>query len=61
MSFRINDPRHFGIASRHAGGAQVAFVDGHTEFLTDATDPRVVQAMMTINGGEDVSGLLDTR
>lgn len=55
MSFRINDPEHYSIASRHPGGAKVAFADGQTEFLTDATDPCVVDALTTINGGEDVS------
>jgi prepilin-type processing-associated H-X9-DG protein len=56
MSFKINDRDHYSIASRHPyGGAHVGFVDGHTEFLTDDTDPRVVEVLATINGGEEVS------
>jgi prepilin-type processing-associated H-X9-DG protein len=59
MSFRINDPEYVGIASRHAGRAWAAFADGHTGSFADDIDPRVIQAMTTINGGEDVSGLLN--
>jgi len=55
MSFKINDPEYIGIASRHVGGAQVAFADQKTRFLPNDIDPRMVEAMTTINGGEDVS------
>jgi prepilin-type processing-associated H-X9-DG protein len=58
MSFRINDPEHYGIASHHPGGAQAGFADGSARYLADTTDPRTVEAMTTINGGEDVGAAL---
>jgi prepilin-type processing-associated H-X9-DG protein len=64
MSFRINDPDYHSIASRHVGGfggAQALFADGHVEYLWDKTDPRMVEAMTTINGGEDVSAVLNRK
>jgi len=57
MSFKINHPEYIGIASRHPGGAQVGLADGSVRFLPDDTDPRGVEAMTTINGGEDVSAV----
>jgi prepilin-type processing-associated H-X9-DG protein len=59
MTFKINDPEYIGIASRHPGGAQVGLADGSVRFLPDDTDPRMLEAMTTINGGEDVSAVLD--
>jgi hypothetical protein len=35
--------------------AQVVFADTSVRFLPEYSDPRVVQAMTTINGKEDVS------
>jgi len=55
MSFKVNDPEYFGIASRHPGGANVAFADGSVRFLSDEVARRVIEAMSTINGGEDLS------
>jgi prepilin-type processing-associated H-X9-DG protein len=55
MSFKINDPEYFGIASRHPGGAQVGLVDASVRFLPNDTDPRTLEAMTTINGGERIS------
>ena len=52
MSFKINDPERAGIASLHDGGAHVGLADGSVHFLLDDTDPRTVEAMTTINGGE---------
>jgi prepilin-type processing-associated H-X9-DG protein len=52
MSFKINDPEYFGIASRHSGGANVGFADGSVRFIRDSTDPRAIEAATTINGGE---------
>ncbi|MCE9629495.1 MAG: DUF1559 domain-containing protein [Planctomycetia bacterium] len=40
------------IASNHVGGAQVAFADGRVTFLSDMTEPRVLAAICTRNGGE---------
>lgn len=58
MTFKINDPEYFGIASRHPGGAQVGLADGSVRFLPDTVDPRDVEALTTIHGGEDVSAAL---
>jgi len=40
------------IASLHAGGAQVAFVDGSVHFLNTSVDADVVGALCTRNGNE---------
>ena len=55
MSFRINDPDGKGISSDHPGVAYVVFADGHVGCLSDDMDPKLVKALLTINGGEDVS------
>jgi prepilin-type processing-associated H-X9-DG protein len=55
MSFRINDPNGKGISSDHPGVAYVVFADGHVGCLADDLDPKLVKALITINGGEDVS------
>ncbi len=48
------------IASNHVGGAQTAFADGRVAFLTDMTEPRVLAAICTRNGGEaDASSRAD--
>jgi prepilin-type processing-associated H-X9-DG protein len=54
MSFKINDPEHFGIASHHPGGANVGFADGSVRLVPDSTDSRAIEAATTINGGEDL-------
>jgi len=58
MTFRINDPESFGIASRHPGGAQVGLADGSVRFLQESLDPHDVESLTTINGGENVSAVL---
>lgn len=52
MGFKINNSKRQGISSYHAGGANVAFCDGAVQFLPDATNPELVKAMLTIDGGE---------
>jgi prepilin-type N-terminal cleavage/methylation domain-containing protein/prepilin-type processing-associated H-X9-DG protein len=42
-------------SSRHAGGAQFAFTDGHVAFLQASIDILVYRALGTRNGGETVS------
>jgi len=44
----------FGPKSRHSGGANVLFGDGHVAFLTDSTDAALHRALHSINGGEVV-------
>ena len=42
--------------SRHPGGAQFVFCDGHVNFLAETIDWKVYQALSTREGGETVSG-----
>jgi prepilin-type processing-associated H-X9-DG protein/prepilin-type N-terminal cleavage/methylation domain-containing protein len=44
----------FGPKSRHPGGANVLFADGHVAFLTEGTDASLHRALHSINGGEAV-------
>jgi prepilin-type processing-associated H-X9-DG protein len=44
------------ISSYHAGGVNVAFGDSHTFFLSDKIDQKVLRALITPNGKEDLSG-----
>lgn len=55
MSFRINDPNKKGISSDHPGGAFAMFANGSVQFIGDDVDQKIVKALTTINGGEDVS------
>jgi len=56
MNFRINSTKRMCISSGHTpGGANVAFCDGSVQFLDDKTNPELVKAMLTIDGGEHVS------
>ncbi len=53
ITFEINDPQVTGISSQHPGGAHCAMCDGSVHFLSNATDPKQVQAMCTIAGDEN--------
>ena len=47
---------HYAVArSRHAGGVQVAFADGHVEFKSDDVDPGLWKAMATLAGDEIIN------
>jgi prepilin-type N-terminal cleavage/methylation domain-containing protein/prepilin-type processing-associated H-X9-DG protein len=48
------EPNHF--SSRHAGGVNFLFADGHVHFLTAAVSESVYQALSTRAGGEPVGG-----
>ena len=45
----------FGPKSRHSGGANVLFADGHVAFLTEGTDASLHRALHSTNGGEVVN------
>jgi prepilin-type processing-associated H-X9-DG protein len=45
----------FGPKSRHDGGANVLFADGHVAFLTEGTDASLHRALHSINRGEVVN------
>ena len=45
--------QHFGdISSRHQGGANVVFADGHCDFISESVDIAVFQKLCTRKGGE---------
>jgi len=44
------------LASPHAGGAHALFADGSTRFIKHTIRPDVLQGILTINGGEVLSG-----
>jgi prepilin-type processing-associated H-X9-DG protein len=48
--FDPNEPRFARPASNHGTGANVAFCDGHTEFLRDDIDYVIYQQLLTTNG-----------
>ena len=41
-----------GLSSYHFGGVNVAFVDGHVDWVTESIDRKAWSALGTINGGE---------
>lgn len=52
---------HFDdFSSRHIGGSQFVFADGHVRFIGDGIDPRVYAAIATIHGHEVVDDLDDS-
>jgi prepilin-type N-terminal cleavage/methylation domain-containing protein/prepilin-type processing-associated H-X9-DG protein len=42
------------IFSWHPGGAQAVFCDGHTEFIKETVDPRIMRMLVTRAGSEDI-------
>jgi hypothetical protein len=48
----FNGPDGFG--GNHAGGCLMGLGDGSVRFNSENVDPSVIEAMATINGGEDV-------
>ncbi len=59
MSFKINDMNQIGLRSSHSGGAHLLFADGSATYFSDQIDPKVLKALITINGGEDESEVPD--
>jgi prepilin-type processing-associated H-X9-DG protein len=45
-----------GFTSRHPGGANFVFADGHVQFLQASMDHQVYEALSTRAGGEAVGG-----
>ena len=48
----INDPSVDAFRSLHSGGLNSLYGDGHTSFLSDRLDVRVLIAICTRTGGE---------
>ncbi|MHB8865365.1 MAG: DUF1559 family PulG-like putative transporter [Pirellulaceae bacterium] len=44
--------RQFQFSSKHVGGCQFVFADGHTQFISNTTDLHVFRAMLTRAGRE---------
>ena len=42
------------LSSWHSNGAQAALADGSVRFVSESTDPRILRALLTIDGGEEV-------
>ncbi len=42
------------ISSYHSGGAHVTLADGAVRFMNDNIDPKVLEALLTTDGGEEV-------
>lgn len=59
MSFRVNDPNGKGLGSYHSGLAGVVLGYCSVRSVEDGFDPKLLKALMTINGGEDVSKFFD--
>lgn len=44
------------LSSYHRGGANVLMADGSVRFLSEKIDPAVLDALLTADGGDDVTG-----
>jgi len=47
--------REWGPRSDHSGGVHVGFYDGSVRWIQNDFDPKLLQALTTIDGGEDMS------
>lgn len=56
MSFRLNDPDHHGISSKHPGGANFACGDGHVGFMKQTIDPKRLRELVLIADGDGDNG-----
>jgi len=54
-TYPANTPRYARPASAHSGGMNVAYCDGHSEFLREDIDYVVYQQLMTPNGRKSVN------
>jgi prepilin-type processing-associated H-X9-DG protein len=52
MAPTINAKSGQGISSRHIGGAQVLFADGHVRFITDSLSGADLRALLTAHAGD---------
>ena len=46
------EEQQVGLSSYHFGGVNVAFIDGHVDWVTESIDRKAWSALGTINGGE---------
>jgi prepilin-type processing-associated H-X9-DG protein len=57
MPLRVNSKTGQGVSGRHTGGVNVAFADGSVRFLSDGLLPKMLHALLTRDGGEEVGAL----
>ena len=43
------------MSSHHTGGAQAALADGSVRFISADTDPKILKALLTVDGKEPVA------
>lgn len=55
VSRGINPKAGQGISSMHPGGVNILFADGSVDFVPDSFPAKVLQAMLTIAGGEKIT------
>ena len=55
LSFKINGAKCKEVSSYHPPGANAAFCDGSVRLLKNGTNPQLVKAMATIDGGESAT------
>ena len=55
LNFAINSGKRQQISSYHRRGVNVAFCDGSVRMLKNSTNPQLVKAMLTIDGGETIN------
>ena len=51
----VNPKRGTGISSSHPNAVVAVFADGHTQALTNKTPAEIIRALLTIDGGEQIS------
>ncbi len=54
ISFQINDPNGRGIGSYHREYTNVTLADGSVRSIRNDTDPKLLKALITINGRENL-------
>jgi prepilin-type processing-associated H-X9-DG protein len=54
LKFTVNGGKRQEISSHHRQGANVALCDGSVRLLKKSTNPHLVRAMLTIDGGEPI-------
>jgi prepilin-type processing-associated H-X9-DG protein len=53
--FNDGDPHAEDFRSRHVGGINVVFADGHVEFVTNGLNPTIFKALSSRAGREVIS------
>ena len=50
------DEKELSFGSRHSGGVNIGFVDGHVQFVTESIDSTIWSSLGTRKGGEVTGG-----